>query len=493
MILMKLKKIICLAMALAISAAPCIPASAAEVCAVVSTSRLQISYTSFTDAWKKAVELGDSSEVTFKLNKNWKANNSGSLGSGSGFKNGGLSYSGANNLTIDLNGCYIDRNLITPQENGAVIFVNSTMTIKDSKSGTYTVSNLFKGGAIKNGANEDRGGGIVVGKNAKLNFNGGTILNCISTDDGGAISAEESGAVIKVNGGSFYGNRTYDSKGECCGGAIYASESTVTISNAVFEGNYAEDNGGAIYVDDGKLTISSSSFYSNSSIEEGGAIFLDGDVKTSISDSVFSQNSSTDDDGGAVFCDSDDGTYFNDCKMYYNHSASEGGAIHINDDKVFVIGGDYQYNTASEYGGGIYVDSLNDINAAGKLIIQNNTVSDKASDLCLQDGKASTAYLYCGGFYEGSSIYLCSNDTNSQLAIKNIDKFQYNNYIHFDSGFSQDKVNSSATSSNDVRAVASAFSGGNVIFICVCVVAIAVLAVLAVKIKRKKDNRKEEE
>ena len=126
------------------------------------------------------------------------------------------------------------------------------------------------------------------------------------------------------------------------------------------------------------------------------------------------------------------------------------------------------------------------------LIIENNTVSDAESDLCLQDGAASTAYLYCGGLYEGSSIYLCSNDTNSQLAIKNIDKFQYNNYIHFDSGFSQDKVNSSATST-DVRAVASAFSSGNVIFICVCVVAIAVLAVLAVKIKRKKDNRKEEE
>ena len=486
MIQKRLKKIICLAMALAISAAPCIPASAAEVCAVVSTSRLQISYTSFTDAWKKAVELGDSSEVTFKLNKNWKANNSGSLGSGSGFKNGGLSYSGANNLTIDLNGCYIDRNLITPQENGAVIFVNSTMTIKDSKSGTYTVSNLFKGGAIKNGANEDRGGGIVVGKNAKLNFNGGTILNCVSTDDGGAISADGSGAVLNINGGAFYGNRTYDASGECCGGAIYANEATTTIRNAVFEGNYAEDNGGAIYADDGKLTISSSSFYSNSSIEEGGAIFLDGSVKTNISDSFFSQNSSTDDDGGAVFCDSDNGTYFYDCRMYYNHSASEGGAVHVNDDKVFIIGGNYQYNTADEYGGGIYVDSLNDINASGKLIIKDNTVNGKASDLCLQDGSASTAYLYCGGFYEGSSVWLCSNDTNSQLAIKNIDKFQYNNYIHFDEGFSQDKVNSSTTSSDNIRAMATAFGNGNVIFICVCAAAVAILAVLAVKIEKKR-------
>ena len=473
-------------MTLALFVALSIPAYAAGICATVSTSRLEISYTSFKDAWNKAVELGESSEVTFKLNQNWKADKSGSLGSGSGFKDGALCYSGEKNLTIDLNGCSIDRNLVAPTSGGAVIYVNSVMTIVDSKSGEYTVSKLFKGGAIQNGANEDRGGGIVVSDNAELNFNGGTILNCVSTDDGGAISADGSGAVLNVNGGAFYGNRTYDASGECCGGAIYANEATTTIRNAVFEGNYAEDNGGAIYADDGKLTISSSSFYSNSSIEEGGAIFLDGSVKTNISDSLFSQNSSTDDDGGAVFCDSDNGTYFYDCRMYYNHSASEGGAVHVNDDKVFIIGGNYQYNTADEYGGGIYVDSLNDINASGKLIIKDNTVNGKASDLCLQDGSASTAYLYCGGFYEGSSVWLCSNDTNSQLAIKNIDKFQYNNYIHFDEGFSQDKVNSSSTSSDYVRAMATAFGSGNVIFICVCAAAIAVLAVLAVKIEKKR-------
>ena len=473
-------------MTLALFVALSIPAYAVGICATVSTSRLEISYTSFKDAWNKAVELGESSEVTFKLNQNWKADKSGSLGSGSGFKDGALCYSGAKKLTIDLNGCSIDRSLVAPTSGGAVIYVNSVMTIVDSKSGEYTVSKLFKGGAIQNGANEDRGGGIVVSDNAELNFNGGTILNCVSTDDGGAISADGSGAVLNINGGAFYGNRTYDASGECCGGAIYANEATTTIRNAVFEGNYAEDNGGAIYADDGKLTISSSSFYSNSSIEEGGAIFLDRSVKTNISDSFFSQNSSTDDDGGAVFCDSDNGTYFYDCRMYYNHSASEGGAVHVNDDKVFIIGGNYQYNTADEYGGGIYVDSLNDINASGKLIIKDNTVNGKASDLCLQDGSASTAYLYCGGFYEGSSVWLCSNDTNSQLAIKNIDKFQYNNYIHFDEGFSQDKVNSSTTSSDNIRAMATAFGNGNVIFICVCAAAVAILAVLAVKIEKKR-------
>ena len=494
MIQMKFRKLIWLASTLALATVLFLPAYAEnEICATVTTDRLELNYTSFVDAWQKAVELGDSSEVTFTLKQNWKADDSGSLGSGTGFQNGGLSYSGAKNLTLDLNGCSIDRNLITPTSNGEVIYVSSVMTIVDSRSDEYTVSSLFKGGAIENGANSNRGGGIVLGDNATLNFNGGTILNCVSTDDGGAISAASSGAVINVDGGAFYGNRTYDASTECCGGAIYSSGATVNIKNAVFEGNYAEDDGGAICASGGKLTVSSSRFYSNSAKEEGGAVWLGSSVQTNISNSLFSQNSSTGDDGGAVYRDSSRGTYLNDGQMYYNYSASEGGAVHVNADKVFVMGGTYQYNTADEYGGGIYVDSLYDLNAAGKLIVQYNTVKGNESDLCLQNGAASTAYLYSGGFYEGSSVWLCSNNSSSRIAIKNIEQTQYKTYIHFDKGFELSKTTwNTSYDENDVRAVASAFSNGNILFICVSGVLIMLFLVFLTraKIEKKKKGAK---
>lgn len=483
---MKLKKIICLTAAFALSLILSVSVYADDSCATVSANNAETSYASFEEAWNKAVELGKTNEVTFTLNKNWVADESGVLGNGSGFKSGALTYSGQKNLTLDLNGYAIDRNLFKPKSGGAVIYVNSLMTIVDSRSNEYTVSKLFKGGVIQNGANSNRGGGIVIADNATLNFNGGTILNCVSTDDGGGISAFGANANLVVNGGSFYGNRTYDSAGECCGGAIYSNKANLKINNSKFEGNYAEDNGGAIYANNGNITLTDSSFYSNSSIEEGGAIFADGDVKTNITDCLFSGNISTDDDGGAVYCDSNSGTYLYNCQMYYNHSASEGGAVHINADKVFIIGGTYQYNTADKYGGGIYVDSMYDINAAGKLIIQSNTVKGSASDLCLQDATASTAYLFCGGFYEGSSIWLCSNKTGSQLAIKGIDKYQYNNYIHFDKGFALDKVNSSTVSSDNIRAEASVLGEGNVLWICLSAIIVAVLAVCTTLIIKKK-------
>ncbi len=486
MILMKLRKIIALALALMLCAALCVPSLADnDVCATVSSGGTDTDYGSFEEAWSRACELGNSSEVTFTLRQSWIASD-GSFGSGTGFQNGALSYSGAEMLTLDLNGFCIDRGLSSPVSRGEVICVNSRMTIVDSGSGEYTVSKLFKGGAIRNGASTTRGGGIVVMDKAELNFNGGTILNCVSTDDGGAISAFGSGAVLKVNGGSFYGNRTYDASGECCGGAIYSNAATVTVSNAVFEGNYAEDDGGAVYTYGGSLKVSSSSFYSNSCDELGGAVCLAGSASAEISESLFSLNSTAEDDGGAVYCDSGSGTYLKGCRMYYNSSARNGGALYINADRVFVVGGEYRYNTAAKHGGGIYVDSMNDINASGKLIVRDNSVNGRANDLCLQDGTASTAYLYCGGFYEGSSILLCSTSTGSRLAIKGIDKFQYTNYIGFDEGFSQDKLISSELSQDNIRAVASVIGGGDIAYVCACAAAIAVFAVFVIRRGKKK-------
>ena len=483
---MKLKKFICLLLAIISLLSLNVIANAEDKCATVTANDTSTSYSSFEEAWNKAVELGNTSEVTFTLNNSWKADGSGYLGSGSGFTGGALTYSGKNNLTLDLNGYTIDRNLFKSKDGGAVIYVKSQMTIIDSRKDEYTVSKLFKGGAIENGANDERGGGIVISDNSTLNFNGGTILNCVSTDDGGAISIVGSGANLIVNGGSFYGNRTYEASGECCGGAIYTDEATVKISNSIFEGNYAEDNGGAIYADDGTVSITDSTFYSNSSLEEGGAIFADGDVKTTITNCTFTNNSSTNDDGGAIYCDSGEGTYLNNCQMLYNYSGSEGGAVYINDDKIFVLGGNYQHNTAKDNGGGIYVDSMNDINVSGKLIIKDNTVSDKENDLCLQDGTASTAYLYCGGLYEGSSVYLCSNSKSSHLVIKGIDKFQYNNYIHYDDGFTLSKVNQTSLSSDNTRAVASAIGDGSVVFICIAFAFIIFIAVIFMLITKKK-------
>lgn len=484
---MKHKKLICLVMLLVFTLSFVVPSSAADdsLRATVKYGSEVKNYTSFKDAWNSAVDAaGSQKDVVFTLYKNWQADSNGSFGSGSGFKDGAIYYNKQNNITIDLNGCTIDRNMYIPIDGGAVIYVASKMTVIDSKPDEYSSAGIVRGGVITGGANNERGGGIVISDGATLNFNGGTILNCVSTDDGGAIGIEGEKAKLNVDGGSFYGNRTYDASGECCGGAVYADKASINIKNAVFEGNYAEDKGGAIYAVGGNFSVTGTEFYSNSSLEEGGAVYLTDEQKTSFEKSVFVKNKSAD-NGGAIYIDSNAGTYLTDCRMCYNTSENNGGALFVNGDKTFINSGEYRFNSASVYGGGIYVDSAYDINAAGKLIINDNTAKNKSGNLCLQNGTFSTAYLFCGGFYEGSSVSIGSTDNGSRLAISGIDKYQYNNYIRFDDGFTSDKIEQHKVTDEGIRAEGSALGNGNVIIVAV-LSGLIIVAVIGMTIYSKK-------
>lgn len=471
---MKHKKLLCLMMLLVFALSFAVPSSAADAstCATVKYGSEEKNYTSFKDAWNSAVDAaGSQKDVVFTLYKNWQADSNGSFGSGAGFKDGAIYYNKQNNITIDLNGCTIDRSIYTPIDGGAVIYVASKMTVIDSKPDEYSSAGIVKGGVITGGANNERGGGIVISDGAALIFNGGTILNCVSTDDGG----------------SFYGNRTYDASGECCGGAVYADEASINIKNAVFEGNYAENDGGAIYAVDGDLSVEGTEFYSNSSRKEGGAVYLTGEQKTSFEKCVFEKNKSAD-NGGAIYIDSNTGTYLTNCRMYYNTSENNGGTLFVNGEKTFINNGEYRFNSASAYGGGIYVDSAYDINVSGKLIITDNTVKDQSSNLCLQNGTFSTAYLFCGGLYDGSSVSIGSTDSSSRLAISGIDKYQYNNYIRFDDGFTVDRIEQHQTSDEGIRAEGSALGSGNFIIVAV-LTGIIIVAVIGITVYSKKKRK----
>lgn len=491
---MKFKKYLCLAIILILFLSVCIPAYAEEStpCISVTVDSSTTDYNSFESGWNKAVSY-NSKAVTVKLNKNWKAGNDGSFGSGAGFTDGAILCSKPN-MVLDLNGFSIDRNIYAPRKDGAVIYVKTNFTIIDSKSNEYTVSKLVKGGVITGGNNENRGGGIVLKESGTLNFNGGTILNCISTDDGGGISLEGSGTTLNVNGGNFYGNRTYDGNLDNSGGAVYCDEGKVNIANSILEGNYAEDKGGAIYVSNGSLNANNCVFISNYAKEEGGAVYLCDDSTSEFEDCSFSKNTS-ENDGGAVFFDSSKGSYLYNCNMYHNHSGSEGGAIHVNAKKIFVIGGNYQYNSAVEHGGGIYVDSMYDCNISGKLIVKDNTVGGNQNDLCLQNGNFSTAYLYSGGLYEGSSVWICSTDNSPRLAISDIDKYQYLNYIHLDKGYKLSEIQTHDLSKDNIRAEGSIIGNGNIVVIVILgavIIAAGIIAVIFYTRRKKKGAEKNE-
>ncbi|MCQ2470806.1 MAG: hypothetical protein MJ147_02070 [Clostridia bacterium] len=433
-------------------------------------------YTTFSSAWNAATNAAKyGNNVVFKLCKDWNSS--------------GIIYCNFDgDITIDLNGHAINRNISAPKNGGEVICAESNLTIIDSNHDNASSYGDIKGGIITGGANTSAGGAICVHDSATVNIKGITILNCVSTDEGGAIAIDSENATVNIEDVAFYNNRTYDASTECYGGAIYNDGGTLNIKNSLFEGNYSEDDGGAIYDDGGKLNIKDTTFYFNSSNEEGGALFLNDTKTDSIDRCTFKQNTANE-DGGAVYVESvENNAFFNECKMHYNDAKENGGAVYINCDKVFLNSGEYTKNTAGENGGGIYVDSMNDVNAYGKLIVSDNTVNGKQNDLCLQNGTFSEAYIYCGGFTDGASVWLCSTDNNSRLAITGIDKYQFNNYIHFDEGYGLDRIEEHKISDKDIRAEGSALGNGNIILICVlsAIVVIAAVAMIIYSKKKKK-------
>ena len=124
-------------------------------------------------------------------------------------------------------------------------------------------------------------------------------------------------------------------------------------------------------------------------------------------------------------------------------------------------------------GGGIFVDSLHDIGVQGKVIVRNNHCGDTGNNLCLQSGKASTAYISNGGLYEGSMIYLTTNSDSRIMASKEFSAFQREQYIRSDKGRTA-LDEQSATAVNE-RFVASVIGKGSMIMILSMLMASVVL------------------
>ena len=92
-------------------------------------------------------------------------------------------------------------------------------------------------------------------------------------------------------------------------------------------------------------------------------------------------------------------------------------------------------NRSKNHGGAIYVDSFNDLNIQGYCRILDNHSDKKHTDnVALQDGLATTAYVYVGSLEEGSLIRIASTDKGEVNLTKssNMSQYQYSHYFAAD-------------------------------------------------------------
>ncbi len=300
------------------------------------------------EKWSQAIEKSlTGKHILVTLMADWIAESDASyttsFGTGVGLNEGRIQVPPTANITLDLNGHTISRNLTAVRRRGQVIVLyQSTLTIKDSQFDTAKILDAYKAnpnrdlsvfgaGKITGGFDDNNAGAIYMEDNCLLTINSGMICNNTGFN-GGAVHSHINSTLIMNNG--LICNNIANSNANNNGGGIYAdSHSNIIINGGLIHKNMANGFGGGIYCVVGDSSISGGIISYNkalTSIGEGGGVFYD-----------------------ATNVNITGGTY------EYNYSEHCGGGIRIGGDcdTAFVSGAYINNNESKTYGGGIRMAS----------------------------------------------------------------------------------------------------------------------------------------
>lgn len=217
---------------------PSVPETGSEPVAKVIIDGVETEYYNMTEAWA-AVNNSVDKDSELVLLADWVAKD-GIFGTGDGYEaNGNLCPKDRKKdsiqLTIDLNGHKIDRNLSRPTKGGNIISIK--------KDGVFTIKN----GTLTGGNTQDRGGALWLDNDeTTVNLIDVTITGNRANGNGGAIFVKASklklnisgDTTIKGNSSDNYGGAMYVAVGGV--GGIYSYGAKITLGGKLI----IKDNSG---------------------------------------------------------------------------------------------------------------------------------------------------------------------------------------------------------------------------------------------------------
>ncbi|MBE7076683.1 MAG: hypothetical protein E7374_02195 [Clostridiales bacterium] len=250
--------------------------------------------------------------------------------------------------------------------NNAGLFILESGTISNNTAGSaggaiYSLGTTnMNGGTISNNTAGENGGGII--SNGTLNFAGGTISNNTATYHGGGIYSSSTSSFEMT-----YGDITLNNANE--GGGLYISCSEFTISDGTISNNTASSVGGGLYVGSTSEVVghiqnatiidnragldpSSQEIQYGSGIGKGGGIFQNGNTTLTLTSVTVNSNTASS-YGGGIYVGAN--TISGICNIEGNTTISN------NEATGYTYYQDSTYGYLDEYtqegnGGGIYVD-----------------------------------------------------------------------------------------------------------------------------------------
>lgn len=170
------------------------------------------------------------------------------------------------------------------------------------------------------------------------------------------------------------------------GGGVNASDSVLTLDNAVISNNTASSGGGIVIRNNSCAYINQSTvsdnYVTNSDSAEGGGIFVDNTSYLYMTGSTVSGNSAVSSSvggekayGGGIAVDDASAAIIINSTVSGNSVDGQGGGIHIEDSSVFSLFSTIADNSASESGGGVFVYSNDEDYGGGEFIADHSIVS----------------------------------------------------------------------------------------------------------------------
>ena len=253
------------------------------------------------------------------------------------------------------------------------------------------------------------GGGLLVGNFTDASIKDGvSICNNKCTSKGGAvnITGTTGTAVLNIDGGSIYSNTALNEDGTSgSGGAIFVSGGTVNFNSGVIGGD--------------------SVTYANTAYD-GGAIYLDENCTFNHNGGIVKNNKAN--NGAGVYLAKESSNYnLADGSLSYNTAANFGGGIYQLDGIASLSGGSLSSNTSNlGMSNGACIAYSSD--GSSKLILKDNINIASSDDIL----SFSMAPVYIGGnittddaitvwFYTPST----SDDPAGKTILKNFDDTDY--------------------------------------------------------------------
>ena len=317
--------------------------------------------------------------------------------------------------------------------NGVVLCLNgNSITAKDdfdvirvaTYNDTFTLCNCKNTGSITH-ANGNTGRGVLVG--GTFNMYGGSITgNSYSADtgssDGGGVSV--SYGTFNMYGGSITGNSANNS-----GGGVGMSGGTFTMSGGEITRNTAE-NGGGVYVDsNGSFTVSGDAkITTNTAGSYGGGVFVDGGGTFTMNGGEITGNNAKDNGGGVYVGGYGNGTFnmtggsIGGTATADANTAKNGGGVYVDRGEFTMSGGSVTGNSASGSGygngGGVFVASQGEFTMSETAAITGNTASSYGGGVYVNGGTFTMSGGSIGGETDdantasnGGGVYVTSSGT----------------------------------------------------------------------------------